>query len=257
MKLRSTVLVPIVVFPILFIGLSLEAWACECGVRSSCFDFAFAQGVYTGKLTRIETDNESKPPKLNVYFDIHKTYKGKAEDVIVLSYTLSECNPSFISGEDYLIYHEPYKVQRHCNPTRMLSYAKSELEYLDRFQSSKPLLKINGSISKLTQAQADKIKIEVRGQHSSIIESGVNKNGDFEIQVPDKSTYTVRIIFPSPVKIEMDDGDIVYTNFKVHSNQTVVEYVVSFDKTYCDFRDISVVFEGNKGTTISNMVSYK
>lgn len=229
---------------LLCLGSSSETLGCKCDSTSNCSEYSEASGVYKGKLMRTEIDRRTPSLKLTAYFDVYHVYKGRSEKTVELKFpTGVECERSFTVGEDYLIYKGSKEVQRICNRTGLLSQSKFDLEYLDRISSEDPLLTARGIIIGLSAEQISKIKLKVREQDREI-EARMDKHGIFTFDPRKGQKYVVTIIFPFLTEeLTVNDGGLILTDLvkiKAGKNETILEYNVMFEHTFCDFREIGV-----------------
>lgn len=126
---------------VLFIGLvgltqTSEAKACSCMKTSPAEGLSASYAVFTGKVTGVETNEDTKFGGLTIHLEVNKVWKGDVgEEVDVHTAANSAaCGYSFAKGKTYLVYAtrdeaDPMRVSL-CSRTALERDAKEDLDFL-------------------------------------------------------------------------------------------------------------------------------
>lgn len=236
-------LIPVLIF--VCFAFVLKGYSCTCEPFSNCTAYAYSKGVYTGTLLRVEEDTESAFPKLHAYFAIDRTFKGAVEKTVELTFARSECLPNFRVGTDYLIHKYPTEVQPSCNRTSPLEDAKADLVQLQRSMTRRPLLTISGTIRGLSDETRRKVRVQIVGQSGRKTEHGfvrtLDRSGSFDVQVPARKDYLVRLAVPDRMEVVSKDGSMVFpSEVEIVRNRGRItyEYRISLKENFCNYREV-------------------
>ena len=145
------------------LGSPSTAHACGCtGTLSSLAAVKTADVIFVGTVAKVEfapsrshTNADGSVSvsgglgPIGVTFDVSRTYKGRAEQQVVIPNTGTDCDEPFQQNETWLVYARVSNgkvVTNKCTRTRLRANASSDLVYLDGLEQKRPLGIVYGDV---------------------------------------------------------------------------------------------------------------
>jgi hypothetical protein len=143
---------------------ALSELSCPIFVRqiSPCEEYGRADVVFIGTVTKVtKIDWDAQTPiywnqhkQVNARFSIEEAFKGiESEEV---TFEMNDCPYFFNEGERYLVYAnrkpDGKLSQNNNSPTRLVSEAKEDIEYIRSLKDTKPVGKVYGSVIRNTNS---------------------------------------------------------------------------------------------------------
>ncbi|GEM_PF-5437853 len=224
---------------IIFI-LPSTTFSCSCSIwfTPPCVAYQRNTIAFIGVIKEIH-EQEAILYKANI--DVERFLKGSAEKRISLDYD-PKCGGKFEIGKKYLIYankktgHSGFVLES-CGGTAMhIENASDYIEYLERAKEGKAPLLIQGFLLSVFEDFSQSNIVASDGK--KIIESKINKIGDYSIQVDKASSYNVKLFIPFEITFsDMGRKDIKITTI---SNSTVIEYTAIVGMNQCDYKELEI-----------------
>lgn len=186
--------------------------ACSCaGSPSPCGQFATAQAVFVGTVTRVE----NKFAKLEngqyavvsqlAHVQVDEAFKGvKSTEYVFGSYGTS-CDPQYIEGEHWLFYasYDPEKKAWFvpaCGRSTQVDDAADDLLYLRGLPDSAQKTRIAGVLKTELYKPVMGVKVKLIGERETS-EAYTDKNGVYEVYGLAPGKYTIEPEIPLNLKL--------------------------------------------------------
>ncbi len=180
--------------------------ACTCAKSELCAIYNSVDAVFTGKVISIEKSTKKVEFEngrvitvgINEYkFSVSESFRGNEKISAATIVTEgTTCDISFQQNETYLVWAyrgEDGKLSTsNCEPTKLLSEAKDELDFLRNIVSKSKTAKLTGGVFNSSILKpAEKVKIAVQNvlQPSQIFTLMTDASGEFKSEIaPGKYT---------------------------------------------------------------------
>ena len=220
---------------VLVISGDKSATACTCaGQVSPCAAYAGASAVFTGTVTRIESEKPVKDQQRQeeygeqvAYVRVERTFKGVIGQEIVFHQPGHNCAPKFKVGARWLFYahyHEKSKTWEvlGCGRSNQIENASDDLLYLYGLPQSATRTRISGVLKHYedTPEKGFSLIRNISGARVRIVgeqktyEMYTDQNGVYEIYdlPPGKYAVVPEIPFGLKVRFPMPFGPVDYSN---------------------------------------------
>ena len=217
-----------------------EVLACQCTTTPMYEAMSKSAAVFTGKLTKVEPDNDSKLGS----FEVIKSYRGEQ----AVSHTLQfskNCSVDLKLGETYLVYKpKDGRIVYFCfNPTRLFSDARNseDLRYLESLSAEKPIHVVAGRV--IASSSPDmfdasslgiKVILRVKGVR---LETTPGTDGEYSFILRKNLKYKVTILLPY-VPTHPFPNNVITTKTK---NGITLEYTTDVEPNDIAYRYVQAI----------------
>lgn len=223
-----------------------EILACQCDESDICDAYSKAEKVFIGKLKKVEKDEKALIYTIKAHFSIEKTYKGKTEQVEVVTFKLGDCVwLDFKEGEKYFVYSNKSNINTYCSKTKFLKLAKTDIIYANSLSEKNPIYTIKGFIPQMDIKNPNllkQIKLYLKfGATQKRIK--IDKDGSFNSVVRKQGKYEILISLPFKIEVFIirhsidDDDHLIISNSPTSPK---ILYTIEFKPNQCDFSEIRI-----------------
>lgn len=158
MKLVKKVLIGAVLLQMLTFIAPMNIFACDCDIpKDALAGMEKSDAVFAGLVKKKKKTNINDEGFDEVFFEVHKIWKGLGESQAIIYTTWSSCQYDFKEGKEYLVYS--YKKDDryyaiNCGRTTSLTQGKEDIHQLGL--SIEPII-----FSKYTEKQNNKLYIAI------------------------------------------------------------------------------------------------
>jgi hypothetical protein len=220
----------------LFLSATVYSTTCPRWFTPPCIAYQEAKVVFVGVVNEIR---EEKFPIPTAIFKVERIFKGKEEKFLEVGYA-PNYGPKFVKGQRYLIYAGEVGFQlsvNACSVSRKIKDADEHIEYLTALKEGRAHLSIKGILIQPFEDFSQSKVVVFNGKEQ--LESKIEKNGMYSVQVDKAASYNVKLLIPFEITLVSDPNrkDVKVTTT---ANSTTIEYTATFGENQCDYKELEI-----------------